>query len=189
MNKILRLLLGAGLLAGAAFAEKIDLGAGRSVLLTVPESWSAGEPEASPPGRPPMGKNLRFVPKSGSNDAVMITLVTVPDDRLADPAALETLVADASEQFVAGSVEGKANLWEFKIGHARGFAVTFTDANLVGQPPVKDDYKTMTACFVYLGDRVLVSATIFSDDPKGPAYGEAVRLLKSLAVSRPSEAI
>ena len=61
--------------------------------------------------------------------------------------------------------------------------------NLVGQPPVKDDYKTMTACFVYLGDRVLVSATIFSDDPKGPAYGEAVRLLKSLAVSWPSEAI
>ncbi|MBI2498268.1 MAG: hypothetical protein HYV75_10295 [Opitutae bacterium] len=188
MKPLLRLLLAACLLS-AARAEKIDLGAGRAVLLTVPAAWTAGELPAPPPGVPIMSKSLRFVTKSGSNDSVMLTLVPVPDDHLADPEVLRAMVDQASQQFVAGSVEGRVVLKELKLGPATGFAVTFTDASLVGKPTVKEDYKSMTSCFVYLGHRVLVSATIFSDDVNGKAYAEALRLLKSISLQLPGNAI
>lgn len=187
MKKHLVLFLAACFLPAAAFGEKIDLGSGRTVHLTVPGTWTAGELPAPPPGLPVRGQSLRCVTKSGSNDSVMLTFVTVPDDRLADREVLKGMAEDASQQFVAGSVEGKADLREFKIGLAAGYSVTFTDASLVGQPAIKEDYKAMTSYFVYLGDRVLLSATIFSDDVKGPAYAEAVRLLKSVTLQLPSQ--
>lgn len=188
MKKFLLLFLASGALLAAA-TEKIVLGAGLSALLTVPDTWTAGELPAAPPGRAIPGRNLRFVTRSGSNDSVMISLVPVPDDRLADPETLKAMVEEASQQFVAGSVEGKVTLKDLKIGGAAGFAVAFTDANLVGKPTVKDDYKSMTSCFVYLGDRVLLSATVFSDDPNGKAYAEALRLLKSISLTQAKNAI
>jgi len=187
--KRLLLLLAASVLPAAAHAEKIELVTGQTVRVAVPDTWQAGELSAPPPGVPIMRRNLRYVTKSGSNDSVMLTLVPVPDDRLADPEALRIMVEEASQQFVAASVEGKADLKELKTGRATGFMVTFTDANLVGKPPVKDDYKSMTSCFLYLGDRVLVSATIFTDDVNGQAYAEALRLLKSIAFAQPGDAI
>lgn len=189
MKKRLLLLLAACALPVSALAEKVDLGGGRAVLLTVPDSWVAGELPARPPGLPALGRTLRFVPRSGSNDSVMLTLVPLPDGHLADSAALQPMVEEASRQFVAGSVEGKAVLKELKIGHAAGFMVTFTDASLVGKPTVKDNYKSMTSCFAYLGDRVLLSATIFSDDVTGQAYAEALRLVKSLSLQLPGSTI
>ena len=187
--KNLLLLLAACLLPAAVLAEKIELATGQTVRVAVPDTWQAGELPAPPPGVPPVGRNFRYVTKSGSNDSVMLTLVPVPDDRLADPEILRHMVTEASQQFVAGSVEGKVGLKELKTGRAAGFMVTFTDANLVGKPTVKDDYKLMTSCFLYLGDRVLVSATIFSDDANGAAYAEALRLLKSIAFVTPGDAI
>ena len=142
-----------------------------------------------PPGTPTVGQNFLYVTRSGSNDSVMLTLVPVPDDRLADPETLKAMIEEASQQFVGGSVEGKVTLKELKIGAVAGFSVTFTDVNLVGKPTVKDDYKAMTSCFVYLGDRVLVSATIFTDDVNGKAYAEGLRLLKSLSLQRPGSSI
>jgi hypothetical protein len=187
--KRLLLLLAASVLPAAAHAEKIELITGQTVRVAVPDTWQAGELPAPPPGVPIMRRNLRYVTKSGSNDSVMLTLVPVPDDRLTDPEALRLMVEEASQQFVAGSVEGRADLKELKIGRATGFMVTFTDAHLVGKPPVKDDYKSMTSCFIYLGDRVLVSATIFTDDVDDQAYAEALRLLKSVSFAQPGDAI
>ena len=188
MKKLLLLLAPLALLATAC-AEKVDLGAGQAVLLTVPDTWKAAELPALPPGMAAGGIPHRYVTKNGSNDSVLLSLVPVPDDRLTDSATLKAMIEEASQQFVAGSVEGKVALKELKIGAVAGFSVTFTDVNLVGKPTVKDDYKAMTACFVYLGDRVLVSATIFTDDVNGKAYAEALRLLKSITLQRPGSSI
>ena len=176
-------------LLATASAEKVDLGAGQAVLLTVPDTWTAATLPAVPPGMAAGGIPHRYVTKNGSNDSVLLSLVSVPDDRLTDPATLKEMIEEASQQFVAGSVEGKVMLKELKIGGVAGFSVTFTDVNLVGKSTVKDDYKSMTSCFVYLGDRVLVSATIFTDDVNGKAYAEGLRLLKSLSLQRPGSSI
>ena len=182
MNKPLLLLVLLGLLAVAAPAEKLELGEGKAALITVPETWKAAAMPPGPSGMPALGTNVRYVTKNGSNDAVLITLLTVPDDRFAGSDNLRAMIEEATQQFVAGSVEGKANLTELRIGGHAGYSVAFTDASLVGKPPVKEDFKTLTSCFVYLGDKVMLTATIFSDDFTGKGYVEAVKLLKSISL-------
>lgn len=182
MKTLLTPLLALGLAASLA-AEKIDLGAGRSAHLTVPDAWKAAKVLEGLPQIPADATALRYVTKSGSNDAVLLTLLPVPDEQLADPANLQQMVEASTRQFVDGSVERKAYLKDFKVAGKSGYACLFTDAALVDRPPVKDDYKTITVCFVYLGDKLLLAATILSDDPSAPAFGEARRLLQSLTLT------
>ena len=189
MKKFLLLVAVVSLLAGRVAAEKIDLGGGKILLLTLPATWTTTDPVVPPSDLPLKGVNVRYVTRNGSNDAVLLTILPVPDDRFDDRDNLKQLVLQATEQFVAGSVEGKADPTEIRLGGATGFCVTFTDAALVGKPPVKDDYKVMTSCFVYLGEKVMVTATIFSDDPNGGAYAEGMRILKSILLEMPKNPI
>lgn len=188
MKRLLIVLAGLAL-ATASRAETINLGGGKALRFILPDAWTATETGAPSPEVSRLGKNLRYVPKSGSNDAVLITVLAVPDDRFSEREALRQLVAEATQQFVSDSVEGKAFIKELRTATVTGFSATFTDTNLVDKPPVKDDYKTMTACFIYMGDRVMVFATIFSDDPAGPAFAEGLRLLKSLTLATPKDSI
>ncbi|HVT74337.1 MAG TPA: hypothetical protein VHD61_14470 [Lacunisphaera sp.] len=180
-------LLFASLLASAP-AARLELGAGKALHFVVPDAWTEGTlPDGAEAG--PAGRTVRYVTKDGSNDALLLTALPVPDDRLRDPDALRAMAEMSVQQFVAGSVEGKAEFKELRFAGVSGLAVTFTDANLVGKPTVKDDYKAMTTCFAYLGDGVIVTATIFTDDPGGRAYDEAMRILRSLSLSLPKDAI
>jgi hypothetical protein len=189
MKKNLLLLLLAPLaLFAASSGTKIPLAEGRWVFINVPETWTAAALPA-PPGDPAISTTVHYVTRNGSNDSVVITFVNVPDDRLESPEALQTLVEESSQQFVAGSVEGKIILKPLQIGVRKGFAVTFTDASLVGKPAVKDDFKVMTSCFVYLGSRTFVTATVFTDELNGKACAEALRLLQSIAVADAKNAL
>jgi hypothetical protein len=189
MKNLLSLLALAVLLAVTGLAEKIDLGSGKTLHLTLPATWSTAGLPARSPGAPEVGQNARYVTRSGSNDALLITVLPVADDRFSDPENLKSVVEMATQQFVPGSVEGQASLKEFKFAGASGFSATFTDASLVGKPTVKDDYKAMTSCFAYLGEHVLVTATVFTDDLNGKAYAEALRILKSISLSLPKDTI
>lgn len=189
MKGFLLLLATLGLLAVIGSAEKIDLGSGKALLLALPPAWTGAELPARPPGMPETGRSVRYVTKNGSNDAVLITILPVPDDRLSDPETLKAMAEIVTQQFVAGSVEGKADLKELKFGGVTGFAATFTDASLVGKPSLKEDYKAMTACFVYLGERVMVTATLFTDDVGGKTCAEGLRFLKSMSLQLPKDKI
>ncbi len=189
MKNFLLLFALLGLLASRVSAEKIELGGGKALLLTLPDNWTATEDSTPPSARPAMGTNVRYVTKSGSNDAVLITILPVQDERFGDRDSLKALVEQATEQFVTDSVEGKADIKELKLGGVTGFCATFTDAKLVGKPRVKDDYKAMTSCFVYLGDHVLVTATVFSDDVAGKTYAEGMRLLRTISLELPKNTL
>ena len=182
MKNTIILLLALALPAAVA-AEKIDLGAGRAAQLTLPDGWAATKVMSGLPDVPANATTVRYVTKNGSNDAVLISLLPVPDEQFADPAVLQEMIEASTRQFVDGSVEHKAYLKDFKVAGKSGYACLFTDAALVGQPTVKDDYKTLTSCFVYLGDHLLLVATIFSDDPSAPAFAAARRLVQSLTLS------
>jgi len=176
-------------LAATAFAERIELGAGKAVLLTVPDGWIADKPSAGLPGAPEFGRTARYVTKNGSNDALVVTAIPVADDRLAAPESVKAMAEAALRRFAETSVEGKVVLKEFKFGGVPGVIATFTDASLVGKPAIKDDYKAMTSGFVYLGDGVLVTATIFTDTIDGRSYLEAQRMLRSLSLRLPNDQI
>jgi hypothetical protein len=189
MKKLLSLFALLGLLAVTASAEKIDLGSGKALLFTLPQDWTGAGMPARQPGMSEPGQNARYVTKNGSNDAVLITILPVPDDRFSDAETLKAMAEMATQQFVAGSVEGKVDLKETRFGGLAGFTTTFTDASLVGKPSVKDDYKALTSCFVYLGDRMMLTATLFTDDLNGSAYAEGMRLLKSISLQLPKDKI
>lgn len=182
MKEFLALFLALGLTATLS-AEKLDLGAGRSAQLTVPAGWIAAKVMPGLPAGPATATSVRYVTKNGSNDAVLITLLPVPDEQFADPAVLQEMIEESTRQFAEASVEHKAFLKDFKVAGKSGYACLFTDDGLVGLPTKKDDYKTLTACYVYLGDHLLLVAMIFSDDPTAPAFTEARRLVQSLALT------
>jgi hypothetical protein len=189
MKRFLSLLALLGLLAVTGSAEKIDLGSGKSLHLTLPATWISTDLPAQTSSASEAGQNVRYATKSGSNDALLIAILPVPDDRFNDPENLKGMVEMATQQFVAGSVEGQANIKELKFGGVSGLCATFTDASLVGKPRVKEDYKAMTSCFAYLGEHVMVTATIFTDDLEGKAYSEAMRILKSLSLALPKDTL
>ncbi|MSU46724.1 MAG: hypothetical protein EXS42_06290 [Lacunisphaera sp.] len=189
MKNLLLFFAGLGLLATGSRAENINLGGGKSLHFILPGAWISTDTSAPSPEVSQVGKNLRYVPKGGSSDAVLLTVLLVPDNRYSDRENLRMLVADATQQFAPESVEGKAFIKELRTATVTGFTATFTDIDLVDKPPVNDDYKTMTACFIYLGEKVMVFATIFSDDPAGPAFAEGLRLLKSLTLATPKGSI
>lgn len=167
----------------AVSAETIKLSDGRTARVTLPETWMAAKVLEGLPENSPETTTVRYVTKSGSNDAVLLTLIPMADEKYEDRALLRALVEESTRQFVDGSVERKASLQEFKVDGRTGFACLFTDAELVGKPTEKDNYKTITSLFVYLGDNVMLAATIFSDDPAGKAYAEGVRLVQSLTLA------
>lgn len=189
MKSLLAFLVLLAGLAGATVDERISLGSGRFAILSRPDTWEAVALPPRPPGMPAIGTTVRFAPKGGANEAVMITLVVVPNEGLAEPAELRTMAEMASRRFVRGSVEAKVDLKDFKVGGRTGYAATFTDAKLVGQASVPDDYKMMTCCYVYLGDRVLLTASIFSDDPDGGSYAAAKKIIQSITLSLPQNTI
>ena len=189
MKKFLFLFAILGLVAVRCPAEKIDLGPGKAIHLVLPESWISADDTAPPPGMPALGKTVRYVTRNGSNDAILITILTVPDERFRDSVNLKALVEEATAQFVAGSVEGKAEIKEIKLGGVNGYAATFTDAELVGKPTEKDNYKALTSCYVYLGEHVLVTANVFTDDLSGKAYAAGMRILKTLSLDLPKNAL
>lgn len=167
-------------------AETIKLSADQSVSLTLPDTWQRAAPLPAPTGMEGLGTTVRYVTKDGSNDALLLTILITPDDRHRDPATLKTMAEQAATPLLPGSVEKKADLKELRFGSAWGYSFTITDANLVGQPPRKDDYKTLTSCLLHLGNRVLATATIFTDHPTTPAYAQAQRILQSLSLSTPA---
>jgi hypothetical protein len=155
MKKLLCLLL-LSFAAAAAAVERIDLGAGRSAQLSLPEDWQPTALPPRPPGIPEMGTTVRFDTTNGSNDSVMLSLITMPDDRFANPEEFKAFTEKLLQRYARGSVEGKVDLKEFKIAGRSGYMCLFTDPNLVNKATIKDDYKTSTACSVYLGDRLLL---------------------------------
>ncbi|MDI1319268.1 MAG: hypothetical protein PSW75_03615 [bacterium] len=186
MKKILLSLLAFGALLAAASAEKINLGGGKAAVLTLPSAWKSAD---LGPDTPAVGRSVRYVTRNDSNDEVLITLLPAQDEHMGDVENLRAMAEIATAQFVSGSVEGKADCKETRFGGAPGLTVTFTDADLVGKPSTKGDYKAVTCCFFYLGGNIMVTATIFTDDAKGPAHAEALHLVKSLSLTQAKDKI
>lgn len=189
MKRFLPLFVVLALLPATVFAEKIDLGSGKTLFVTLPSTWTGTELPAQPADLPEIGRSVRYATKSGSNDAVLMTILPVPDNRLSERDELKALAESSAQQFVPGSVEGKVDLKELKFGGVTGFAVSFTDARLVGKPSIKEDYKAMTACYIYLGENILVTATLYTDEMNGKAYAEGMRILKSMSLQLPKDTI
>ena len=164
----------------SAHAVSLILPSGQTVEFTLPERWTIGAVPPLPPGTPAPGKTVSYVPTNKANSAVVLTFITAKDDSLAEAEALKTMHESANDHYVAGSVEGQLVSNELKLAAGRGYFSPFTDNALVDQPVQKGSFKTITVATIYLGNRVIVTASVFSDDQAGPEHRQGMKLLESL---------
>ena len=182
MKRLLCLLPCLFLLAVArAEVVRVDLGEERTAQFRQALKWEQAAADPSP-ADPAVRATLRLRPDNGANVSLNLTFVSLPDDALGDRENLRRFHAANTQQFIAGSVEGEVRGRDFKTPHGFGVQARFTDAALVGKPPEQENYKTVTAVFLYLGERVLVIASLFCDDPQGGEYAEAMDMLRTLRV-------
>ena len=179
MRKTILLVL-AFVLALAARADDVDLGTHGRLTLTLPKDWHAV-------GRDIMGQayDLTITPPGGPNAQLKLTLIYGKDDRLQDKAALSAAFLQTCAQFIPTSVEQKANVKNFTLRQGFGLYATFTDKDLVGQPPVRGNYKVMTSGLIYLGNRISGAVTLFTDNLTGPEFKPMLGIVESLEYNPP----
>ena len=179
MKKLL--LLAALLVAGAAaHAVSLILPSGQTVEFTLSEQWTIGIVPPPPPGIPAVGKTVAYIPASKANVMLLLTFIAAKDDSLGEAEALRTLHETTNDRYVAGSVEGQLVSNALKLAAGHGYYSSFTDSSLVDQPVQKGNFKSVTVATIYLGNRVIVSASLFNDDQAGPEHKQGMRLLESL---------
>lgn len=161
---------------------RVELGEERTAQVRLAPDWASADADP-PPGDPAVRANLRLKPAGEVNASLNLTFVSLPDDSLAERENLRRFHAANTRQFAGGSVEGEVRGRDFKTPHGFGVQARFTDAALVGKPPERENYKTVTAVFLHLGERVLVIASFFCDDAQGGEYAQAMDMLRSIRVS------
>jgi hypothetical protein len=158
------------------------MGGERSALFKIAAGWSKADPGPAPED-PSLRGNLRLLPGNDANVSLSLIFLSAPDDNLADRENLRAFHDANCRQFAGGSVEGEVRTRDFKTPHGYAVQARFTDAALVGKPPEKENYKTVTTVTLYLGERVLVIASFFCDDPQGGEYAEAMDMLRTIRIS------
>ena len=178
------LLLTAALFASAvsALALSVNLPSGLSVEFTLPDKWTAAVLPAGVGAE--MGKTVRYVPPGGANASVFLSFLPASDELMTDAAALKDIHETGCQRYVDGSVEGRITAREIRVETGRGYHSSFTDKAMVNQPSQKDEYKTVTFATIYLGNGVLATVSILTDDLNGAEHAAGMRLMESLKVRK-----
>jgi hypothetical protein len=173
----LPLLLPCGLLLlalQASPAATFDLGSTGMLSLDVPESWTTtGEPLEN------HGYDLCFQPPSDEGPQIRFTVIVPPDGKVFDRTQAGATFREVAAEYAKDSVEQEAAIKEKKLSDGFAFYASFTDPDLVGQAVVPGNWRTSTPCVMVLGGKIVVSATIFSDDLAAPDFAESLAVLWS----------
>lgn len=100
---------------------------------------------------------------------------------------LKRILRGDSLPYLSSSEETtKMEIKELPIQGGLGFYANFVDPDLVGKPVKKGSYKTATPIILSIGPNYLIKVTILCDDLKGCDYNEAVQIVKSIKIAKPS---
>jgi hypothetical protein len=89
-----------------------------------------------------------------------------------------------SKPYVAGSVEKAISLKPLKPSQGFGWYTEFTDASLVGKPPVPKNYKIARNALIGLEEHALTVAVLEYDDPAGPEAAAMMAILTGMRFKR-----
>jgi hypothetical protein len=163
------------LLLGFLSARADDFILGGHGILSVPvtDAWVAQNHDAQ------TGYTISIESKTGANAACRITVIAVQNAAFPDKARTTAEFMQLAQHFVPGSVEKKAVPKEFSLKSGFGLYCSFTDASLVGKPPVKGNFKTISPGMIYLSKDLVLAVTIFADDLSGPEFKQLVDIIQS----------
>jgi hypothetical protein len=173
MKRILvLLLLTAGLLH--AGAESLNLGSHGKVTFYFPDNWKV---ETSDFGDRHI---LTITPKDDTNASSTITVTFPEQDRLDTKSRLKSKVESDGAGMASSSVEGRATAKELNVSTGYGFYCSFTDPELVGKPPEKDNFKVISSGFIHVAADVLVEFGISADGFKTEAYQQLLGAVEGM---------
>ena len=174
----LRSLLSSGLLLVAlqsAPAATFDLGSKGLLTVDVPDSWeTTGEPIGTD------GYDLCFQPPSSEGQQIRFTVIIPPDGTAMDRAKAGATFREVAAGYAKDSVDQRADIKEVTLADGFAFYASFVDSRLVDQAQAPGNWKTSTPCVMVLGGKVVVSATIFSDDIATADFSRSLAVLWSV---------
>ena len=155
-----------------------------AVSITLSPRWEMQEVVA-PSARFPF-ITFPFKPRNGSNASMLLTVYAKYQERgKIDDALMRKLIIGDSTPWIANAADKKmAEIHSLTFPHGHGLYASFVDANLVGKPPIKDDFKTSTCYILCLEDQYLAKVSVLCDDLSSREYQEAVAMIKSLAEAK-----
>jgi len=176
MKKLLALfvLTGTGLWAQA---EKLDLGSHGSLTLYLDDSWKFDTTDYGD------RRMVTIAPKGDANAACSLTITFPDQDHYDTKNRLKLRVEVNGAPMAEQSVEGKAVAKEFNLNTGFGYHCDFTDPSLVGKPPQKDNFKTMTVGLIHLSADVLVEVSISADGFTSAPYQQLLGMIEGMEFS------
>ncbi len=167
-------------IASFARAETVDLGVNGTFKMEVPAGWKldVARPNAS-------NIDLTVSGPEGTVEQGKITLILAPQPMFQtgkDP--VEAMLTSMSAQALPSCVEKKVTPVSFGLIGGYGAYSIFTDAKLVGQPPKAGDWKVMAAGVLGLSADVMGTASLFTDDPKSPAFAALLKMVSTAVVTK-----
>ncbi len=162
----------AGLCADPAV---IDLGSRGTLTLFFPGDWKfsgtdmAGE------------QTLEVTPKNERINASCSIKVTAPDRDSQDTKPRLKLRLEADCRDIAEHcVEGKARAKEFNLASGFGYYCDFTDPDLIGKPPEKDNFKVQSIGRIRLAPDVMIDVVISADSFKDEPYQQLLGAIEGM---------
>mgnify|MGYP001557055861 FL=1 len=180
MKKILALFF---LLAGSVWAQSQDLnlaGHGKLALFLVDEGWKFNVAE--------YGDRLlvTITPTKDDVNASCSLTITYPErDRFDNSSRLKMEVEVRGEALAEHSSEGKAYAKAFNLSSGYGFHCDFTDPDLIGKPPEKGNFKTISMGLIHVAPDVLVEVGISADGFKSAPYQALLGMIEGMEFTPP----
>lgn len=171
MKRILGLSV-ALLLASSASADSL----GGKVEVTAVPGWTlSAKPEPAPL------PTLRYLPTDGRNATILLTLIPAGRVGVSDADSLRQFHRKACAPFLP-SPDAPVPQKELKLATGSGVYASFEDPALIGKPSRPGHYKFATSASLWLGQDILVLATILCDDTGSAAFSEAMNIVRNTAV-------
>ena len=176
MKKLLNLLvLATGLLR--AQSATIDLGSHGKLTLYISDKWSVDTSDFGD------RRMVSIKPKDDTNAECALN-ITFPDaDHYDTKARLKLRIEVDGAKYADQSTEGKAVGKAFSLGTGYGYHCDFTDPELVGKPPQKGNYKTISVGLIHLTPDVLIEVSINADGFSSAAYNELLGAIEGMEFS------
>jgi hypothetical protein len=149
------------------------------VSFTVPPKWTLE-------GVPVSGSQFELRARVESRNAALmqISLMESASDNPVLADKLVDLLRRSTAAIVDTSVEKRFQPRGMLLAQGQGYWVQFTDASLVGKPPVPGDYKMMRNAMIALDDHAFVVATMQFDNPASDEPAAMLGILSSMRFRR-----
>ena len=157
-----------------AQSQKIDLGPHGRINLYLDDAWKFDVADFGD------RRIVTVAPKGDANASCSLTITFPEQDRLDTKKRLSLRVEINGEPFAGQSVEGKAVAKEFSLQTGYGYYCNFTDPELVGKPPEKGNFKTISAGLIHLAPDVLIEVAISADGFTSEPYQQLLGMIEGM---------